>query len=220
MSSGLVPLSDKSRLAVLLEHFSTIDDPRDVRRITHPLAEILLLVVCGTIADCDDYDHIAAWGEAHLDFLRRHLAYQHGVPGGRWLTILMNRVNPALFSAVFTAWVRDTWPDRPEFVAIDGKTSRRSHDHSANVEPIHLVSAFATTSSLILGQEAVPNKSNELTAIPALLARLAEQDGLRGALVSIDAIATNAHDRHGHQGCRRRLPVGGQGQSADAARGG
>jgi len=53
-------LSDKSRLAVLLEHFATIDDPRDVRRISHPLAEILLLVVCGTIADCDDYDHIAA----------------------------------------------------------------------------------------------------------------------------------------------------------------
>lgn len=68
-------LSDKSLLAVLLEHFATIDDPRDVRRIAHPLAEILLLVVCGTIADCDDYDHIAAWGDAHLDFLRRHLPY-------------------------------------------------------------------------------------------------------------------------------------------------
>ncbi len=191
MSPAAISLSAKSRLAVLLEHFSTIDDPRDVRRIGHPLAEILWLVVCGTIADCDDYDHIAAWGEAHLDFLRRHLPYQHGVPGGRWLTILMNRINPALFSAVFTAWVRDSWPDRPECVAIDGKTSRRSHDHATGIEPIHLVSAFATTSNLILGQEAVANKSNELTAIPALLARLAEQDGLRGSLVSIDAIATN-----------------------------
>ena len=184
-------LSDKSRLAVLLEHFATIDDPRDVRRITHPLAEVLLLVVCGTIADCDDYDHIAAWGEAHLDFLRRHLPYRDGVPGGRWLTILMNRINPALFSAVFTAWVRSAWPDRPDFVAIDGKTSRRSHDRAAGTEPIHLVSAFATTARLVLGQEAVPSKANELTAIPVLLARLARQDGLRGALVSIDAIATN-----------------------------
>jgi predicted transposase YbfD/YdcC len=191
MSPALPALSAKSRLAVLLEHFATIDDPRDVRRITHPLAEILLLVVCGTIADCDDYDHIAAWGEAHLDFLRRHLPYENGVPGGRWLTILMNRINPALFSAVFTAWVRSTWPDRPDFVAIDGKTSRRSHDRAAGEEPIHLVSAFATTSRLVLGQEAVPNKANELTAIPALLARLAERDGLRGSLVSIDAIATN-----------------------------
>jgi hypothetical protein len=100
MSPTPAALSDKSRLAVLLEHFATIDDPRDVRRISHPLAEILLLVVCATIADCDDYDHIAAWGEAHLDFLRRHLPDRNGVPGGRWLTILMNRVNPALFSAV------------------------------------------------------------------------------------------------------------------------
>ncbi len=144
------------------------------------------------MADCDDYDHIAAWGEAHLDFPRRHLPYEHGVPGGRWLTILMNRINPALFSAAFTAWVRATWPNRPDFVAIDGKTSRRSHDRAEGVAPIHLVSAFATTSRLVLGQEAVADKSNQLTAIPALLARLAEKDGLRGAIVSIDAIATVA----------------------------
>lgn len=192
MSPSFIQASEKSRLGILLEHFSTIDDPRDVRRIAHPLAEILLLVVCGTMADCDDYDHIGAWGEAHLDFLRRHLPYEHGVPGGRWLTILMNRINPALFSAAFTGWVRETWPDRPDCVAIDGKTSRRSHDRAEDGAPLHLVSAFATTSRLVLGQEAVADKSNELTALPALLARLAENDGLRGALVSIDAIATNA----------------------------
>jgi predicted transposase YbfD/YdcC len=182
---------DKSRLAVLLDHFAQIEDPRDVRRILHPLCEILLLVVCGTVADCDDYDHIAAWGEAHLDFLRRCAPFEHGVPGGRWLTILMNRINPALFQAAFTAWVRETWPGRPDMVAIDGKTARRSHDRAAGEAPIHLVSAFATTSRLVLGQEAVADKANELTAIPALLARLAADDGLRDALVSIDAIATN-----------------------------
>lgn len=186
------PLPGRSRLTALLDHFGAIEDPRDVRRILHPLREVLLLVVCGTIADCDDYDAIADWGAAHLDFLRRHLPYAHGVPGGRWLTILMNRINPALFSAAFTAWVRATWPDRPDFVAIDGKTSRRSHNRTAGEAPLHLVSAFATTSRLVLGQEAVPDKANELAAIPALLARLGEQDGLRGALVSIDAIATNA----------------------------
>src|SRR3546814_6027570 len=78
--------SEKSRLAALLEHFSQIEDPRDPWRVAHPLPEVLLLAVCGTIADCDDYDHIAAWGEAHLAFLRRFLPYHHGVPGGRWLT--------------------------------------------------------------------------------------------------------------------------------------
>ena len=191
MSPVLTAPSGTSRLSVLLEHLSTINDPRDVRRILHPLAEILFLVVCGTIADCDDYDDIAAWGEAHLEFLRRHLPFTHGVPGWRWLTILMNRVSPELFQAAFTAWVRQTWPDRPEFIAIDGKTSRRSHDRAAGEAPLHLVSAFATTSRLVLGQEAVADKSNELTAIPILLARLAEGDRLHGALVSIDAITTN-----------------------------
>ena len=186
------PPPGRSRLAALLEHFADIKDPRDVRRILHPLREVLLLVVCGTIAGCDDYDAIADWGEAHLDFLRQHLPYTHSVPGGRWLTILMNRINPTLFSAAFTDWVRETWPDRAEFIAIDGKTSRRSHDRTAGEAPLHLVSAFATTSRLVLGQEAVPDKANELTAIPTLLARLGEQNGLRGALVSIDAIATNA----------------------------
>ena len=192
MSSFQSQFPEKSRLSILLEYCATIDDPRDVRRIAHPLAEILLLVVCGTMADCDDYDHIAAWGEAHLDFLRRHLSYRHGVPGGRWLTILMNRINPALFSAAFTARMRETWPNRPDFVAIDGKTSRRGHDRAPGTAPIHLVSAFATTNRLVLGQEAVADKSNELTAIPVLLARLAENNGLRGAIASIDAIATNA----------------------------
>jgi hypothetical protein len=131
-----------------------------------PPAEVLFLVVCGTITDCDDYDDIAAWGDAHLDFLRQHLPFTHGVPGGRWLTILMNRISPELFQAAFTAWVRETWPGRPDFIAIDGKTSRRSHDRAAGEAPLHLVSAFATTSRLVLGQEAVADKSNELTAIP------------------------------------------------------
>jgi len=182
---------DKPRLKALLEHFSAIDDPREPWRVAHPLPEVLLLVVCGTICDCDDYDAIADWGAAHVDFLRRYLPYHHGVPGGRWLTLLMNRIDPALFSAAFTAWVRESWPDKPDFVAVDGKTSRRSHDRSAGKAPLHLVSAFATTSRLVLGQEAVADKSNETSAIPALIERLGEDGGLAGALVTIDAIATN-----------------------------
>lgn len=191
MSLAFALFDEKPRLRALLDHFADIDDPRDPRRVAHPLPEVLLLVVCGTMADCDDYEGIAAWGEAHVPFLRRYLPYEYGVPGGRWLTLLMNRINPALFSAAFTGWVRQTWPDRPALVAIDGKTSRRSHDRAAGKAPLHLVSAFATTGRLVLGQEAVEAKTNETTAIPVLLERLAEGDGLKGALVSIDAIATN-----------------------------
>ena len=87
-----------SRTAVLLKHLSEVPDPRDPRRVAHPLPEVLLLVVCGTICDCDDYDAIAEWGEAHLPTLRRFLPYHFGVPCGRWLTILMNRLPPALFA--------------------------------------------------------------------------------------------------------------------------
>ena len=191
MTSSTETLPRKSRLAALLDHLAQVEDPRDVRRILHPLPEILLLVVCGTIADCDDYEDIAAWGAAHLDFLRRQLPYAHGVPGERWLTILMNRINPALFAAAFAGWVRESWPDKAGLVAIDGKTSRRSHDRSQGAAPLHLVSAFATTARLVLAQEAVPDKANELAAIPPLLERLGADDGLKGALVSIDAIATN-----------------------------
>ena len=162
-----------------------------MRRILHPLPEVLFLVVCGSIADCDDYEEIAAWGAAHLDFLRRHLRFEHGVPGERWLTILMNRINPSLFAAAFADWVRESWPDKAGLVAIDGKTSRRSHDRSTGAGPLHLVSAFATTARLVLAQEAVPDKANELAAIPPLLERLEVEDALKGALVSIDAIATN-----------------------------
>lgn len=192
MTFSAQTLPRRSRLAALLDHFSLVEDPRDVRRILHPLPEVLLLVVCGTIADCGDYEDIAAWGAAHLEFLRRHQPYEHGVPGERWLTILMNRINPALFSAAFADWVRESWPDKFDLVAIDGKTSRRSHDRSSGAPPLHLVSAFATTARLVLAQEAVPDKANELAAIPLLLERLGARGGLKGALVSIDAIATNA----------------------------
>ena len=184
-------LPPKSRLKALLEHFGRIDDPRQQWKVRHPLPEILLLVVCGAICDCDDYEGIAAWGKAHLPFLREHLPFEHGVPGERWLTILMNRIPPALFADAFTGWVRETWPGVPEQVAIDGKTSRRSHDRAAGKAALHLVSAFATTQRLAPGREAVADKSNETTALPALIGRLAEKDGLKGALVSIDAIATN-----------------------------
>ena len=185
-------LGEKSRLRALLDHLSVIEDPREAWRVAHPLPEVLLLVVCGTIADCDDYETIAAWGKQRLEFLRRFLPYHHGVPGARWLTLLMNRIDPGLFSACFSAWVREVWPDRPELIAIDGKTARRSHNRSIGQGPLHLVSAFATSARLVLGQEAVDEKSTETSAIPLLLERLATGGALKGAIVTIDAIACNA----------------------------
>lgn len=183
---------EKPRRKSLLEHFSEVEDVRANWRVMYPMPEILLLVVCATIASCDDFEDIEAWGKAHLDFLRRFLPYHYGVPGARWLNILMNRINPELFSDCFMAWATSF---RPSFsakqIAIDGKTLRRSHDARADVKALHLVSAFATHERLIMGQEATAEKSNEITAIPVLLERLARKKALAGALVTMDAMGCN-----------------------------
>jgi predicted transposase YbfD/YdcC len=179
--------SAKPQLRVLLDHLGRIEDTRQSWKVAYPLSEVLLLVVCGTIASGDDYEDIVDWGEAHLSFLRGFLEFYHGIPCADWLRTVMNRIDPDLFAACFSAWVAECWPARPDLVAIDGKTSRRSHDRKNGQKALHLVSAFASTSQLVLGQEAVDEKSNEITAIPALLERI----DLEGALVSIDAMGCN-----------------------------
>jgi predicted transposase YbfD/YdcC len=183
----LSAFSAKPRLRLLLDHFSKIKDTRQAWKVAYPLREVLFLVVCGTIASGDDYDDIADWGEAHLSFLRGFAEFHYGIPCADWLRTVMNRINPDLFMACFSSWVAECWPDKLDLVAIDGKTSRRSHNRKTGQKPLHLVSAFATNSRLVLGQEAVDEKSNEITAIPALVERL----DLAGALVSIDAIGCN-----------------------------
>ena len=156
------------------------------------MPEVLLLAVRASVASCDDFDDIAEWGENHLAFPRRFLPYRHGIAGARWLNILMNRIGPDLFSACVMSWASELRPDAPALIALDGKTSRRSHDRATGKAALPLVSAFATHDKLVLGQEAADAKSNEIAAIPALLERLAASGALAGALVTIDAIACNA----------------------------
>jgi predicted transposase YbfD/YdcC len=183
----LSAFSAKPRLRLLLDHFSQLKDTRQAWKVAYPLVEVLFLVVCGTIAGGDDYEDIVDWGKAHLSFLRGFAEFHHGIPCADWLRTVMNRIKPDLFMACFSSWVAECWPDKLDLVAIDGKTSRRSHDRKTGQKALHLVSAFATNSRLVLGQEAVDEKSNEITAIPALVERL----DLEGALVSIDAMGCN-----------------------------
>ena len=129
-----------------------------------------------------------AWGEHHLDFLRRFSSFNFGIPCVRWLRTLVNRVDPVLFGRCFEDWVRALWPDRHDLIAIDGKTSRRTHDKRKGLKALHMLSAYATNARLVLGQLSVPEKTNEITAIPELIDHLAETDQLKGALVSIDAM--------------------------------
>jgi len=178
----------RARLGLLLKHFSQLDDKREPWRILYPLHEVLLLVTCATIASCDDFDDIVAWGKHHLGFLRRFSEFHNGIPCERWVRSLVNRIDPVLFGRCFENWVVALWPDRHEFIAIDGKTARRTHDRRKGLKALHTLSAYATNARLILAQLSVPEKTNEITAIPDLLDQLAETGQLEGALVTIDAM--------------------------------
>ena len=178
----------RARLGLLLQHFSQLGDEREPWRVMYPLKEVLLLVTCATIASCDDFDDMVAWGKHHLDFLRRFSAFHYGIPCERWLRTLVNRIDPVLFGRCFDSWIAALWPDRHDLIAIDGKTARRTHDRRRGLKALHTLSAYATKARLTLAQLSVPDKTNEITAIPDLLDLLAETGQLAGALVSIDAM--------------------------------
>jgi predicted transposase YbfD/YdcC len=179
---------DQPAGASLLDHFAALEDPRQRAKVLYPLPEILLLLLCATLAGADDFVEMELWGNEHLAFLRRFLPYQHGIPSHDTPREVVAALDPALFKACFTSWVESLRETAPDLVAVDGKTSRRSHARRKGREPLHLVSAWASRQRLVLGQEAVAGKSNEITAIPLLLERLA----LKGALVTIDAIGTQS----------------------------
>jgi len=170
----------------ILDHFSALRDPRQQWRVVYPLPEILLLVLCATLSGMEDFVEIRLWGELRLEFLRRFLAYDRGIPAHDTLNDVINGLDADLFKECFANWVEALRDDAPDIIAIDGKTSRRSHDRARGRGPLHLVSAWAARQRLVLGQEATEAKSNEITAIPLLLERLE----LTGALVTIDAMGT------------------------------
>ena len=172
----------------LLEHFSALEDPRQSWKVAYPLAEVLLLVLCATLAGAEDFVEVVRWGRTKIVFLQRFLPYARGVPSHDTLCDVISALDPELFKQAFTAWVEGLREGEPEIVAIDGKTSRRSHDRARGRGPLHLVSAWASRQRLVLGQEATAEKSNEIEAIPLLLERLA----LKGALVTIDAMGATA----------------------------
>ena len=168
----------------LLEHFSALEDPRQSWKVVYPLPEVLLLVLCATLAGAEDFVEAVRWGRSKLGFLRRFLPFERGVPSHDTLGDVVSALDPGLFRAAFAAWVEGLREAAPDMVAIDGKTSRRSHDRAKGRSPLHLVSAWASRQRLVLGQQATAEKSNETEAVPLLLERLA----LTGALVTIDAM--------------------------------
>src|SRR4051812_9008242 len=179
----------------LIEHFSALKDPRQIWKVVYPLPEIMLLVLCATLAGAEDFVEVRLWGAKNLEFLRRFLPFKDGLPSHDTLNDVINALDPALFKTCFVAWVEELRDAEPDIVAIDGKTSRRTYNRRKGREPLHLVSAWAARQRLVLGQEATDAKSNEITAIPLLLERLA----LTGALVTLDAMGCQTKIAHAIQ---------------------
>jgi predicted transposase YbfD/YdcC len=181
------------------QYFAQLKDPRRSHRRLHQLQDILVIALCAVIAGAQDWQQIETFGRKRRDWLGRFLALPNGIPSHDTFARVFNRLKPQAFQACFREWVQAvTAALRIKHVAIDGKTLRGSG--SAKLGPLHLVSAWATAQHLSLGQVAVDAKSNEITAIPALLELL----DLGGALVTIDAmgcqkaIAQKIVDQGGH----------------------
>jgi predicted transposase YbfD/YdcC len=180
--SSPTPASPPLDLSIA-KYFRKLKDPRRAHRRLHLLQDIIVIALCAVIAGAQDWQEIETFGKKRRDWLKRFLKLPHGIPSHDTFERVFDRIAPEAFQACFRAWVQAVQQALDiEHVAIDGKTLRSSG--SARLGPLHLVSAWATAQRLSLGQVAVDAKSNEITAIPALLELL----DVRGALVTIDAM--------------------------------
>ncbi len=176
------------------EHFATLKDPRSEQGKDHLLVDILTITLCAVICGADDWVAVATFGETKAAWLRTFLALPNGIPSHDTFGRVFRLLDPDELRRCFLDWVRAVvgapGPDGEpgglgrQVMAVDGKTLRRSHDRRSGKDALHLVSAWATEHGLVVGQVATDAKSNEITAIPALLQLLA----LEGVTVTIDAI--------------------------------
>jgi predicted transposase YbfD/YdcC len=167
------------------EHFADLPDPRVDRCKRHGLLEVVTVALCAVICGADTWVDVAQFGRSKEAWLRTFLALPNGIPSRDTFGRVFAALDPAAFEAAFLGWVQAlAAATAGQAVAIDGKTLRRSHDRANGKGPLHLVSAWAGANRLVLGQVAVDEKSNELTAIPALLDALA----VAGCTVTIDAM--------------------------------
>lgn len=169
-----------------LDHFSELSDPRIDRKKLYPLEEILLIVLCGSICGAQSWRDFVIFGEEKLDYFRGYLPFKNGIPCKNTFARVMTTLEPSCFKACFIKWVQSFQLCLKEVIAIDGKTLRKSFDKASEQSAIHMVSAFASSTKLVLAQEKVSERSNEITAIPKLLDLLS----IAGNTVTIDAMGT------------------------------
>ncbi len=171
----------------LLVHLARLPDPRIERTKHHQLVDILAIAILAELCGADSFTEIAQFGRAREAWLKTFLALPNGIPSHDTFTRVFARLDRHALAASLTQWAQSVASralEAGEVVAIDGKTARRSHDHGAAQAALHTVSAWATEHQLVLGQVKTADHSNEITAIPHLLALLE----LRGTTVTIDAM--------------------------------
>jgi predicted transposase YbfD/YdcC len=175
----------------LTAHFATLDDPRVERTKLHPLLSIVTIALCAVIAGAESWDDVELFGESKADWLSSFLDLPHGIPSHDTFNRVVAALDPDQFRTCFQHWMEAiAGVLKAQVIALDGKTVRRSHDRANGTRAIHMVSAWATETRLVLTQMKVEEKSNEITALPDLLAQLT----LAGCIVTIDAM-----------GCQREI---------------
>ena len=199
----------------ILDFFEDLEDPRSTINRKHLLGDLIVISICGVLGGADGPKAIGVWAQSNRDWLQQHLALPHGVPSHDTIGRLLALLKPQAFQTCFQSWIRSlrardkqdshansdgSGKERfPEVIAIDGKALRRSHDRKKNLGPLFLVSAWSVKQGISLGQLATEEKSNEITAIPELIANI----DVSGATVTIDAagcqknIAAKIIDGHG-----------------------
>jgi len=169
----------------IAHHFADLTDPRIDRSRLHELLDIIAIAICAVVAGADSWDDIEDFGNAKLAWLSTFLDLPNGIPSHDTFRRLFERLDPEEFQKGFLCWIEALHEaTERQVIAIDGKTLRRSFDRAKGKSALHLVHAWSTANHLLLGQVAVDQKSNEITAIPKLLKMLS----ISGAIVTIDAM--------------------------------
>ena len=147
--------------ASLAEHFGTLEDPRAEHLTEHKLLEIILIAICAVICGAETWTDVELFGNERLGWLRQFMALENGIPSHDTFGRVFARLGPEQFQQCFITWVKAVFQvTQGQVVAVDGKSIRRSHDRTSGREAIHMVSAWATDSHLVLGQQKVDAKSN------------------------------------------------------------
>jgi predicted transposase YbfD/YdcC len=171
----------------LTDHCKPLHDPRQQGKVAHSLHDMIVIAVCAVICGAQNWTDIADIGRERLSWFRSFMPLPNGIPSHDTFGTVFAMLDPAVFEECFVRWVASSIElTEGSVVSVDGKTLRGSFDRRAGISPLHMVSAFVAGQSVVLGQLATEEKSNEITAIPVLLEMLF----LKGCIVTIDAMGT------------------------------